>query len=714
MVSAAEITTALTCSRPGCECDRAARKGSGDTHCPAHADAKPSLSVTDKGGTILVHCQSGCTQEVVIAALVERGLWPPPNRDGHVPAGRPVVTKDYPIKDGTGRLVAVHRRIERADGKSFSWMRPDGSTGLNGTPSVALPLYRTDTIAGLAESAPVVLVEGEKAADALASVLGPKVGVLATVTGAATCPTDEVLSVLTGRRVVLWPDNDDPGQAHMVRVAEALQRVGAVEVKVVTWPDAPPHGDAVDYCASHGREDLLALLRGAQKAQEAQKGPLGTADPPLKTLHALNAQAEAWPAPLDDAALHGLAGEFVRAVEPYTEADPAALLVTFLVELSSAVGSGPHFMVGATRHPARLSAVIVGQSAKARKGDSHKPPSTVIREADPSWGARIQQGLSSGEGVIAAVRDAVTKPDPKTGEPVLVDGGTTDKRLLALAPEFGRVLRVMGRDGNTLSAVIREAWDEGDLRVMTKTQTVATGAHVAVLGHVTLEELRRELQDTDAASGFANRFLWVAAHRARLLPDPPAFQGDVVTGLSGKVARALAFARTVGPVRRDAEASELWRALYADLSRDRPGLAGAVLGRHEAQAVRLSLVYALLDSSPVVKVEHLEAAVAVLDYVAASVTYIFGDALGDAVADRILDALRNGGELSRTQIFSDIFGRHTAQDRIEAALRLLASLGLAQVETRPTEGRPVEVWFATPGTARTAQEVQRVGVMSGD
>ena len=287
VVSAVEITAALACSRPGCECVGAARKGSGDTHCPSHADTKPSLSVTEKGGTVLVHCPSGCTQEAVISALVERGLWgSPPSRNGYV-AIRPVVAKDYSIKDGTGRLVAVHRRIERTNGKTFSWLRPDGSAGLNGTPSADLPLYRSEAVPCLPESAPVVVAEGEKAADALASVLGPKVGVLATVTGAAATPSDDVLGVLAGRRVVLWPDNDSPGQAHMVKVAEALQRVGAAEVKVADWPDAPAHGDAADYLIDHSRDDLLTLLRGAKTANYAKEASLGTAAPPLIRLFRL-------------------------------------------------------------------------------------------------------------------------------------------------------------------------------------------------------------------------------------------------------------------------------------------------------------------------------------------------------------------------------------------------------------------------------------------
>jgi hypothetical protein len=431
---------------------------------------------------------------------------------------------------------------------------------------------------------------------------------------------------------------------------------------------------------------------------------------PLNVLLTLNEQTSTWPDALDEAAFHGLAGEFVRRVVPYTEADPAALLISFLVEFSSAAGPTPHVMVGATRHPARLSAVVVGQSAKARKGDSEKPSRAVIRGADPDWAACVKDGLSTGEGIIGSVRDQVVKPDPKTGALVVIDEGVADKRLLALAPEFGRVLRVMGRDGNTLSAVIREAWDDGDLRVMTKSPTVATGAHVAVLGHITTEELRRELQDTDAASGFANRFLWFAAKRSRLLPDPPAFSGEVVLGLSEKVAHALSFARGTTSVRRDEDASDLWKELYSNLSRDRPGLAGAVLGRHEAQAVRLSLVYALLDQSPTIKVEHLEAAVAVLDYVAASVNYIFGDALGDSVADRILAALREG-ELTRTTIYSDIFSRNVSQARIAVALQLLVNLGLAHAEVRPTGGRPAEVWVVgadpthkTPYTQKGSQD----------
>jgi hypothetical protein len=100
---------------------------------------------------------------------------------------------------------------------------------------------------------------------------------------------------------------------------------------------------------------------------------------------------------------------------------------------------------------------------------------------------------------------------------VTFDQGEPDKRLLVTEPEFASALRVMGRDGNTLSAIIREAWDTGDLNILNKNSPVkATDARVSIIGHVTHEELRRYLDRTELANGFANRFLWICVKRSKL------------------------------------------------------------------------------------------------------------------------------------------------------------------------------------------------------
>ena len=150
-------------------------------------------------------------------------------------------------------------------------------------------------------------------------------------------------------------------------------------------------------------------------------------------------------------------------------------------------------------------------------------------------------------------------------------------------------------------------------------------------------------------------------------------------------------------------ARTIWAGVYAELSRPRPGLVGAVTARAEAQAIRLALTYALADCSAVIDVPHLLAGLAVIEYAQASAEYIFGDSLGDPVADELLVALRRAGDagLTRTDV-RDLFKRHQRAERVTAALDLLASRGLARMTEEQTGGRPTEVWrAATKATKAT-------------
>ena len=126
--------------------------------------------------------------------------------------------------------------------------------------------------------------------------------------------------------------------------------------------------------------------------------------------------------------------------------------------------------------------------------------------------------------MIWQCRDAIYRWEKQKGadepEEVLVDPGLEDKRLWVVESEFASVLRVAQRDGNTLTAIIRRAWDRDDLRTLTKNNpATATGAHIGIIGHVSRDEFLRYLDRSELANGFANRFLFFAVKRARLLPD---------------------------------------------------------------------------------------------------------------------------------------------------------------------------------------------------
>jgi hypothetical protein len=415
-----------------------------------------------------------------------------------------------------------------------------------------------------------------------------------------------------------------------------------------------------------------------------------------------------WPDPPGEEAFHGLPGRIVRTIEPASEADPAALLVQVLVAFGNTIGRGAHFTVESDRHHANEFAVLVGRSSKARKGTSWGRINGLFRAAEEQWAAeRIQTGLSSGEGLIWAVRDPIMKREKvsqgkgqaPTYEEVEADPGITDKRLLIVEPEFANVLKQTERQGNTLSPILRQGWDGGQsLRTMTKNSPArATGAHISLIGHITGEELRRYLTLTESANGYGNRHLWICADRSKLLPEGGTLDAQAWDGLRDVLAEALAFGRHAGEVRRDEEAAALWRDVYGELSDGRPGLAGALLGRAEAHAMRLAMIYALMDRSPVIGAAHLLAALALWDYAERSVYFVFGDDLGDPVADDLLRLLRSSpAGLTRNEL-RDYFGRHQSSERIGRALGLLLQHRLARQERQDTGGRPAERWFAAAG-----------------
>lgn len=398
---------------------------------------------------------------------------------------------------------------------------------------------------------------------------------------------------------------------------------------------------------------------------------------------------------LDPAALQGLAGEIVGSVEPHTEADAVAVLINLISAFGNASGRGPHFRVGADRHHLKINAVLVGETSKSRKGTSWAPVRNLMHAVDPYWtDERVENGLSSGEGLIYQVRDRRMGVD-KDGSPIVVDPGAEDKRLFVMEGEFAGVLKVATREGNTLSAIIRSAWDSGRLSTLTKNSPMrATDSHVSIVGHVTRTELVKLLSESDTHNGFANRFLWVLVKRSKVLPFGGSWGQDDAAPLVRGLKEAMEFARSAGEIGWGPSAREPWEAVYGKLSEGLPGLLGAVTSRAEAQVVRLACVYALLDRSRSMEATHLEAALALWQYAEQSAAHIFGEGTGDPVADRISDELSERPEgLTRSEI-RDLFGRNKSSGVIGRALEHLEDLGRVFSETEETGGRPRERWYA--------------------
>ena len=445
--------------------------------------------------------------------------------------------------------------------------------------------------------------------------------------------------------------------------------------------EAPASRDASNAPQGHGGNgSTQASAYGAREAES----PSGPSKPADKT---------EWPE-LEDAALYGLPGDIVRAIAPNTEADPAALLVQTLVAFGSFIGRGCHVPIEGDKHHANLYCVLVGKTAKGRKGTSWSRVRELFSPL-PGWVSSVS-GLSSGEGLKYHVRDATEGNKGKDGDP-----GVVDKRLLVIEPEFAQVLRTGARAGNTLSATVREGWDSGTLRTLTKNDPItATGAHISIISHITKDELRSELTETESGNGFANRFLFVCVQRSQTLPfGGGAIAEKTVAEIQDRITKArneaqnYAIAKHAGAVHMTPEAMIIWEYVYPALSEGFDGLLGSVTARAEAQVRRIAMIYALMDGARSVDVKHLEAALALWRYCEQSARCIFGSAFGNRVVDEILRALRVAGSsgMTRTEI-RDLFQRHESSERIGIALETIKERNLAYSEMRSTEGRPVEIW----------------------
>lgn len=410
---------------------------------------------------------------------------------------------------------------------------------------------------------------------------------------------------------------------------------------------------------------------------------------------------EKWPS-LGSEALTGFAGRFVELASRKSEADPAATLLTCLARFAVECGSVVFIYVGDAKHYVRVFVVIVGASSKSRKGTSSKPVKRLFRmgllAADDIFiPARVSPGpLSSGEGLIYAVRDEVTawKVDKKTGqgEEVVIDPGVADKRLFILDEEFSSALIAAKREGNTLSTILRSIWDSGNLEPLTKNNRIkSTGAHIGIVSHITLAELNRKLDEVEAFSGFANRILWVCARRQGVVPFPEPMPEKELASLQWELKGIIERVQKFSQMNFSEDAKEKWMEVYSDLSKDHSGLVGAVIDRAESQVIRLAMIYSLLDSSDIISVGHLESALAVWRYCEASAGFIFAGREVNPYSQKILDLLRKDGEKTATEIYEH-FNRHIKKSQLEQSIMEMVSQKKIEIEKIQTKGRPRTVF----------------------
>lgn len=246
---------------------REIKSGEWECRCPAHEDHKPSLWIKDHGDKVVLACRAGCETADVLTAFGIR--WGDLFVSDSKPSRRIVAKYDYTDENGTFLYQALRfepkdfrqrRKARRGEESRDGWV-----WNLNGVRRVLYQLPR------VISAKCVIVVEGEKDAD--------NVNALSLTKCVATCSPmgvgnwiKEFSDTLAGKRVVILPDNDEPGIKHAQNVRDSLRGVAA-HVKIIDVPDVDKKGDISDWLSrfetpEEKRDQFIALIRGQRQAPQ--------------------------------------------------------------------------------------------------------------------------------------------------------------------------------------------------------------------------------------------------------------------------------------------------------------------------------------------------------------------------------------------------------------------------------------------------------------
>jgi len=619
--------------------------------CPAHEDRSPSLSINvGDDGRVLLKCHAGCSLKAILAVL---GLGPrslfadgsecssprSSTRSSAKPAPtfptaeaavanvsrragvKPTTVWEY--HDADGDLVGLVIRFDGPAGKTF---RPvsrstSGSWVCEGMPAPR-PLYRLPQV--LAAEGPVYVAEGEKAADALASL-----GLTATTSPNGSSSANKAdWSPLARRSVVIVPDRDEPGERYADDVAELARRAGAESVVVVRladlWPGLPDGGDAADWIDAHDAaepDDLRSAIERLVATAEPVPAVVDADDLADDVLAWEDFPTEALPEPL---------AAFVRETARGIGCDESMVALPLLAAVAGAVGNSRAIEPRpGWREPAVVWTAVVAESGSG-KTPAFKAAMQFTDAEQKSHFDAYQAALVDFEGELIEhdARLAAWKREvgrgrggPAPDKPVkptarrLVVADVTIEALVPILSENPRGVLVAvdelaglvasfdaykpgGRGGTD-----RPKWlsmhAAGPVTVDRKssgTIYVETAA-VSVTGGIQPGMLARTMSADDVDSGLLGRLLLAMPPRRnrQWTVEPVTWATmEAVKGIFTTIYSSPMPARRPAVLDLDFDALERFRGFWHEHEREMGAASGAVramLAKTEAAVLRLALVF---------------------------------------------------------------------------------------------------------------------------
>lgn len=386
-----------------------------------------------------------------------------------------------------------------------------------------------------------------------------------------------------------------------------------------------------------------------------------------------------------------------------TEAHPMAVALHYVVYFASHIGQQRFIKIGNARHSLDIYGILVGRTGKV-KGTAEeqvihieKLAITHLEKIAGYVPPRRLSGLSSGEGLIQAIKD-------QEGEDA--EKGVVDKRLMITESEYANVLTQDQRNGNTLSMVLRDAYDGKQLSNITLSPRVASSPHINIIGHITPGEFTEHKSfHAQAVNGALNRNLIFFAGRNPHAPIPRAYSQEEKSALSQWFAESVIRARDnitaddyqckhAGKqiIMSDEAMVVIFEEYFPrETAQDAmPEMLANLVSRHRVFVWRLSAIFALMDNTDTIQPENVRQAYRWLDYSAASIRYLLKTAVAEAkqkdvvsMADKIYDFLltfNNAKGATTTEINRKLFSGNKKSKEISQALQVLAESTPPKIE----------------------------------
>ncbi len=402
---------------------------------------------------------------------------------------------------------------------------------------------------------------------------------------------------------------------------------------------------------------------------------------PITTPASLEIPAIAW---------RGLLKDYRDMVANTTEAADAFHYATFLQVFGCTIGRRL-FTYHATRLFPNFFNCLVGRSGLTRKDTTWSRGRSVLdmlhaySEDDPSPPFKTLRGIRSYEGLL----------DELAGERKV--------RLIQLGELLSLLAKAKQDSLGNIIPALNELYDSPDLLnppVHQKDVKPAKEPFLSIMAGTTQDWLQKALTERDIYGGFANRWCYFYGLPKDPMPNPPKVDLDKRNELVRELNQIRSWAEDVpnGEITISDEASTLFEEYYHEYYRrcQQPGLIPTLIVRIQDFIWKIALLYAADTMSESISVDHLEAAIAVGNYLEASVTEVFasfGTSSGKAQEIKLLEFLRaEGGSVPEREVYRRL---SISAKELESLVAPLAKIGLIKNSYQKTDrGRQVRRYEA--------------------